>query len=66
MLKKHYDYIICRGGASGLILTNSIVDDNYFLNKKIYSNFKKKYNYLQNLLIFLSFPCLLKSSPIFP
>jgi len=35
MDKKYYDYIICGAGASGLILANSMVKDNYFSNKKI-------------------------------
>ena len=30
-----YDYIICGGGASGLILASSIINDKYFSNKKI-------------------------------
>ena len=35
MVEKIYDYIICGAGASGLILASSMLDDKYFLNKKI-------------------------------
>ena len=33
--KDHYDYIICGGGASGLILASRICDDDYFKNKSV-------------------------------
>ena len=33
--KDHYDYIICGGGASGLILASRVCNDNYFINKSI-------------------------------
>ena len=33
--KDHYDYIICGGGASGLILASRLCNDNYFINKSI-------------------------------
>ena len=35
MDKNIYDYIICGGGASGLILASSMLNDKYFSNKKI-------------------------------
>ena len=30
-----YDYIICGGGASGLLLSNALISDSFFDNKKI-------------------------------
>ena len=29
-----YDYIICGGGASGLLLSNALISDSFFDNKK--------------------------------
>ena len=42
-----YDYIICGGGASGLLLSNAFIKDEFFNDKKILSlknakKFKKK------------------------
>lgn len=34
-MKKEYDYIICGGGASGLLLANAIISDNYFKTKQV-------------------------------
>lgn len=34
-IDKKYDYIICGGGASGLLLSYSILSDEYFKNKKV-------------------------------
>ncbi len=34
-IKDHYDYIICGGGASGLILASRLCNDNYFINKSV-------------------------------
>ena len=30
-----YDYIICGGGASGLLLSNALISDSFFDDKKI-------------------------------
>ena len=35
METKNYNYIICGGGASGLLLANKLVSDPFFLDKKI-------------------------------
>ena len=35
MKTKKYNYIICGGGASGLLLANNLVSDPFFLNKNI-------------------------------
>ena len=33
--KEKYDYIICGAGASGLLLSNSMINDDFFNDKKI-------------------------------
>ena len=35
METEKFDYIICGGGASGMLLANSLVSDSFFSNKKI-------------------------------
>ena len=30
-----YDYIICGGGATGLLLSHSLISDSFFDNKKV-------------------------------
>ena len=35
MKKQVFDYIICGGGASGLLLVNALLEDRYFDNKRI-------------------------------
>ena len=35
MSKNHYDYIICGGGASGLLLAYRICNDPYFRDRSI-------------------------------
>ena len=32
---KRFDYIICGGGASGLLLSNALLSDKHFIDKKI-------------------------------
>ena len=39
-----YDYIICGGGASGLLLSSALISDNFFDDKKILINFLKLLN----------------------
>ena len=34
-IEKKYDYIICGGGATGLLLSNSFISDSFFDNKSI-------------------------------
>ena len=34
-MKKDYDYIICGGGASGLLLSNALISDRFFDDKKV-------------------------------
>ena len=35
METEKFDYVICGGGASGILLANSLVSDSFFSNKKI-------------------------------
>ena len=35
MKKNKFDYIICGGGASGLLLANELISDPFFINKRI-------------------------------
>ena len=34
-IDKKYDYIICGGGATGLLLSHSLISDSFFDNKKV-------------------------------
>ena len=34
-MEKDYDYIICGGGASGLLLSNALISDRFFDDKKV-------------------------------
>jgi len=34
-MRESFDYIICGAGASGLLLANSMIEDNFFRDKKI-------------------------------
>jgi lycopene beta-cyclase len=42
--KEKYDYIICGAGASGLLLSNSMINDDFFNDKKILIIEKDKKN----------------------
>ena len=42
--KNKYDYIICGGGASGLVLASRICNDNYFEKKTVLLIEKEKKN----------------------
>ena len=34
-MKEYFDYIICGAGASGLLLANSMIEDDFFKDKKV-------------------------------
>mgnify|MGYP000473877836 FL=1 len=34
-IDEKYDYIICGGGATGLLLSHSLISDSFFDNKKV-------------------------------
>ena len=34
-IEEIYDYIICGGGATGLLLANSLISDSFFHNKRV-------------------------------
>ena len=35
-IDEKYDYIICGGGATGLLLSHSLISDSFFDNKSFY------------------------------
>ena len=34
-IDEKYDYIICGGGATGLLLSHSLISDSFFDNKEV-------------------------------
>ncbi len=34
-IDEKYDFVICGGGATGLLLSHSLVSDSFFDNKKV-------------------------------